>query len=282
MKESFPAPIGISRRQKLTLATNVPRSLAAGHGGQEMPQRLEGDYGRSAAWGVVTLALSGVATATWLGALSSGPIFLVWPAFLFTGLTIAAICRCFAFLPGRRATSRDPMRRDRRGVVSTLPSHPINVALIPEQVGDRLHLGFLNRGAVGHFSVQVTGILNAQERAIGSQHWPIPWLDHSTDPKRILPGETRMLDFARYDVAAVNTELSTGHGGANHWFFSSVPDPVGVTYYKLRDERDLAEQRFLVTVRILDASSGSYTDRKLTVGACGFILICEPDKNEAV
>jgi hypothetical protein len=113
---------------------------------------------------------------------------------------------------------------------------------------------------------------------MGPQHWPIPWLeDNSTDPKRILTGQTRMLDFARYDVSAVMAELGTGHGGANHWWFSSVPSPIRATYYTLRDQQDLEKQRFLVTVRIMDASSGNYTDRQLALGVRGFELICEPD-----
>jgi hypothetical protein len=239
-----------------------------------MPETPEGG-GRSAAWGVVAAVLGGGAFSTWIGAVSPGSKFPVWPAWVFSALTVAATYRCFASLPGGRPIGRGLRRRARRASATTPP--PVSVMLIPEQAGARLHLGLLNTGATAEFSAQVTGILDTEDRAMGLQHWPIPWLeDDSTEPKRILTGQTRMLDFARYDVAAVNAELGTGHGGADHWRFSSIPAPIGVTYSMLRDQRDLEEQRFSVTVRIMDASSGNFTDRMLTIGVRGFSLLCEP------
>ena len=74
-----------------------------------------------------------------------------------------------------------------------------------------------------------------------------------------------MLDFARYDRAAVDAELRTGCDIDGHWQFSSVPDPVTLHYYHLRSSRDLRRQRFIVTVRIMNATSGGYRDHRLTI-----------------
>ena len=248
-----------------------------------MPETPQGS-GRSAAWGVVAVVLGSGAFATGINTASSGSEFPVWPVWAFSALAVAAVYMCFASLSGSWPTGHGLGRgRGAPPTSVTAPPHPMNIVLISEQAGVQIRLGLLNRGAAAEFSAQVTRILDTKGRAIGPQHWPIPWLeDKSIDPKRILTGQTRMLDFACYDVAAVNAELGTGHGGADHWWFSSVPAPIGVMYYALRDQRDLEEQRFIITVRIMDANSGDYADRQLALGVRGFGLICEPDTNQHV
>jgi hypothetical protein len=42
-----------------------------------------------------------------------------------------------------------------------------------------------------------------------------------------------------------------------------------------RRPADLEEQRFILTVRIVNASSGKYFDRQLTVGIRGSRIVCE-------
>lgn len=113
-------------------------------------------------------------------------------------------------------------------------------------------------------------------RAIGPQHWTIPWLDDSsTEPKRVLCGQTRILDFARYDSGAIQNEIQDGHGDAAHWQFPSVPHPVKARYYNLRREADLDEQRFLLTVRLLSTGSGGFTDQEPALGVQGHEPVCE-------
>jgi hypothetical protein len=108
------------------------------------------------------------------------------------------------------------------------------------------------------------------------QNWTIPCIEgRSTDPKRIPTGGRQGLDFARYDADAVSAELSTGHGSANHWWFPAVPDPVGVRYYNLRSQDDLELQYFILTVRIINASSDKYLDRRLIVRIKDHELRCE-------
>lgn len=216
-----------------------------------MPETSRED-GWSAAWGVVALILASAAVASWMGAMPPGPGFPRWPAWMLSALTAVAIYICFACLSGGwRARRRDIW---------------VTVDPIPEQVGDVLRLGLLNGGHAAEFSAQVIRLLDPFGNPAGPQHWPIPWFeDHSAEPKRILAGQTRMLDFARYDRAAVDAELRTGCDIDGHWQFSSVPDPVSVSYYHLRSSRDLRRQRFIVTVRIMNATSGGYRDHRLTI-----------------
>ena len=218
--------------------------------------------GRSAAWGVVALILASAAVATWMGAMPPGPGFPRWPAWMLSALTAIAIYICFACLSGGWRARRN--------------DKPATMTPVPEQVGDLLRLGLLNGGPAAEFSAQVIRFLDPFGNPVGPQHWPIPWLeDHSAEPKRILAGQTRMLDFARYDRAAVDAELRTGCDTSGHWQFSSVPDPVSVRYYHLRSSRDLRLQRFTVTVRIMNATFGGYRDHRLTITIQESEPICE-------
>lgn len=219
----------------------------------------------SAAFGVLAVVLGTAAVATWLAGLAPGATFPVWPAWTLTALMVVAVCVSFAFL-GRRW----PIRRSGKN------GEPASVDFIPEQVGDHLRLGLVNQGPATEFSAQVTSIRDPMGRREAPQYWTIPWLeDNSAEPKRILTGGTRVLDFARYDADAVNAELGTGNDGADHWRFSAVPTPIGARYYNLRSQNDLELQRFILNVRIMNASSGKYLDRELTVRVQGRSLVCE-------
>jgi hypothetical protein len=218
----------------------------------------------SAAWGVVAVVLGGGAIASWTAAAAPGSKFPVWPVFTLTALTAIALYVSFAYLAGRWPTNRGSMNGD-----------PANVQLVPEQVGNQLRLMLVNNGRIAEFSAQVIEVLDPLRQKRTPQHWTIPWLeDNSVEPKRILAGGRRVLDFASYDDAAVNAEFNTGHDGADHWRFAAVPTPLGIKYYNLRSRSDLELQRFILTVRIMNARSGRYLDHQLTVGIDGSNLIC--------
>jgi|SRR5579859_3826407 len=228
----------------------------------------------SAAWGVVAVVLGTGAVATWIAAVSPHSAFPAWPGWILSAATLVTLYMCFAFLCGMWPANRTLGHSQR--TPHAQQSQPPHIELIPEQAGEWLRLGLLNRGAAAEYTAEVTGIIDPLGRKIGQQHWPIPWLeDGSSDPKRILTGQTRMLDFARYDMAAVNAELSTGHGGRNHWWFSSVPTAINASYYNLRSQADLEEQHFILAVRIINANSGKYFDRQFKVGVHGSRLVCE-------
>jgi hypothetical protein len=228
----------------------------------------------SAAWGVVAVILGTGAFATWSLAVSPRFGFPAWPAWGLSAATAAALYMCFACLSGTWPAGR-ALGRSERVPLARQPQ-PSQIDLIPEQAGDWLRLGLLNRGPAAVYSAEVTGILDPLGRRVGQQHWPIPWLeDSSSEPKRILTGQTRMLDFAHYDMATVNAELSTGKGGGDHWRFSSVPTAINASYYNLRTRMDLEEQHFILTVRVMNANSGRYFDRQFTVGVNGSGLVCE-------
>lgn len=219
----------------------------------------------SAAWGVVAVVLGSGLIASWTVAATPGSKFPVWPVFTLTALTAVALYASFAHLAGRWPTNRGNMNDE-----------PADVKLAPEQVGNQLRLMLVNNGRVAEFSAQVTEILDPLRQKRTPQHWTIPWLeDNSVEPKRILTGGAQVLDFASYDAAAVNAQFSTGRDGTDHWRFSAVPAPIGIKYYNLRSRNDLEVQRFILTVRIMNARSGKYSDQQLTIGIEGHNLICE-------
>jgi hypothetical protein len=115
-------------------------------------------------------------------------------------------------------------------------------------------------------------------RCLGPSSWPIPWLeDGSVEPKEIPFTGRRILDFAWYDVGAVQADVTSTHWGDNHhWYFSSIPEPIGVMYHPVRTMAEVEAQRFLVTVRIIRVDPADSTDRRLAIGVDGFGLVCEP------
>lgn len=219
--------------------------------------------GRAAAWGVVAGIAGSGAFGTWIAAATTSTAFPIWPACTLGVLSVGAIYMCFG--PLRRWWS--PFRRARDPSALIASRSPADVGLVPERDGVHLRLLLRNDGKPAELSVQVISIRDPLGRAIGPQHWTIPWLDDSsTEPKRVLCGQTRILDFAQYDPATVQNEIQDGRGKASHWRFHAVPNPIEARYYNLRSDADLEEQRFLVTVRLLNADSQSFTDFDLGVG----------------
>ena len=229
---------------------------------------------KSTAWGVLAGVSGSGAFATWIAAETSGAAFPIWPAWVLGGLTMLATCLCFksvyrAWPPRRRARHTSPAELP-------LTRSPGGIELVPERDGLYLRLLLRNSAGPAEFSIEVIAIRDPLGRAIGRQHWTVPWLDDSsTEPKRVLFGQTRVLDFASYDPAAAQNEIQDGHGDAAHWRFPAVPRPIEARYYNLRCQADLDEQRFLLTVRLMNAGSGSFTDQDLTIGVNGHEPICE-------
>jgi len=179
---------------------------------------------------------------------------------MFSVLTAAAVYLCFAEPLGLW-----PIRR-RRGI-----------DLAVEIVDNCVRINLSNRDPAAECSAQVTSFCQPPTgRPKGPQHWPILWQDdHTAEPKRILSGQTRTLDFAIFDPAAVEASLSTGQDGADHWRFPSVPEPIGVKYYNLRSPTDVDDQEFILTVRIMNADSGGYHDWRIMVKVRGSEVVCE-------
>jgi hypothetical protein len=172
----------------------------------ETPRRT----GRAAGWGVIAVVLGAFAGNDWYS--TPRTEFRTWLAWVLSVLAALAIYLCFAEPLGLW-----PIRR-RRG---------IDLAL--DIIGNCIRLDLSNRGPVVECSAEVTSLCQPPTgRPKGRQHWPIPFLeDHTAEPKRILSGQTRTLDFAIFDPAAVEASLSTGQDGADHWRFPSVPEPIG-------------------------------------------------------
>ena len=238
-----------------------------------MPEAQRGPA-KSTAWGVVA-GVSGSGTfATWIATATSGAVFPSWSAWTLGALTVMATYLCFNPVYGTW-----PFRRRARDTASPVvyPSqHPGDIKLLFERDGEHLYLLLHNDSEPAEFSVQVTTIRDPLGRAIGLQHWTVPWLDDSsTGPKRVLRGQTLILDLACYDPTAAQSEIKTGRGDAAHWRFPAVPRSIGAKYYNLRQQADLDEQRFLLTIRIINAGSGDFIDQDLAVGVRGHEPVCE-------
>jgi hypothetical protein len=237
-----------------------------------MPETQRGT-GKAAAWGVVAGISGSGAFGTWIAATTTGAAFPLWPAWALGALTVGAICMCFA--PPRGWLSPLYRARGPSAHAHAASRAQDGVGLVPEPDGVHLRLLLRNNGEPAEISVQVIAIRDPLGRAIGPQHWTIPWLDDSsTEPKRVLRGQTRILDFAQYNPAAVRSEIRSGRGQVPHWRFPAAPSPVEARYYNLRSDADLDEQRFFVTVRLLNADSQNFTDYDLAVGVQQHEPVC--------
>jgi hypothetical protein len=214
--------------------------------------------GRAGGWSALAVVAGAFAVAAWYP--TPRPEARTWLAWAFSIVTAAAIYLCFAEPLGLW-----PSRR-RRGV---------DVAV--EMADNCARLTLSNHGPAAEYSAQVTRFCQPpMGRPKGPQYWPLLWQDdHTAEPKRILSGQTRTLDFAIFDPAAVHASLSTGQDGAEHWRFPSVPEPIGVKYYNLRSPSDVGDQEFILTVRIMNADSGGYRDWQIVLKVRGLEVVCE-------
>jgi hypothetical protein len=226
----------------------------------------------SAMWGVLAVIFGSAATAIWIAASTPKSRIPVWPAWILATVTIAVLYAGLACLAGRWPIGEED-------------EETVNAEFGAEPGSDRVRLWITNTGQTADFYVQVIAICDpVQAIAIrdpmgkkkASQYWTVPWIeDGSIKPRQIPSGATQGLDFARYDAGAVNLEISTGHSDANHWWFPAAPEPVGVRYYNLRSQEDLDLQHFILTMRIINVSSGEYLDRQVIVRIQNRELCCE-------
>lgn len=243
----------------------------------------DGRAARSAAWGVLALLFGGGALVFWLTVASPSLVALIL-ASVASALGAAGLYMCFASLAGTWPAGRS-LRRGTQVVQlpaaapeqPAIPPPPLRVIVRGEQDGLRLRLIVVNRGDAGMFTAEVVSVLDNDGNArLGPSSWPIPWLeDGSVEPKQILFAGSRILDFACYDVGALQADLKSTHwGDHDHWWFSSLPQPIGFMYRPVRTLADVEAQRFLVTVRIIRADPPNTTDRQFAVGVNGFDLTC--------
>jgi hypothetical protein len=160
---------------------------------------------------------------------------------------------------------------------------PVDVAITPRQFADKLLLDVRNNGPDAPFAAEVIFIFRANSDGTPdtTAGWAVPWAGNgrqgpSTEPVEIPSGQQRTLDFAHYDMAAINAARS-GHATGPHWLFSSLPEPVGVIYSPpIQSGRDLSGRRFVVTLRIYRSSPHGWADHTLVIGISGSAVVCEP------
>ena len=158
-----------------------------------------------------------------------------------------------------------------------------DVTLTPRQFADKLILDVRNNGLTGSFTAEVIFIFrsNGDGAPDTTPGWAVPWAANgkaglSTDAAEIPHGQQRTLDLARYDPAAVQASR-LGYPSGPHWLFSSMPDPVGFSYWPpIASGRDLSGRRFVVTLRIFRSSPPGWSDYTFGVGVSGSAIVCEP------
>jgi hypothetical protein len=231
--------------------------------------------GRSAAWGVLAIAFAGGSIAMWALVVKPGSVLALSLAWIFAALAAPAAYLAFAYAFGWRPAISES---DRKASIGPAPEvRPVpDVGLTSEQVDNHTRLVLENHGPETEFLLQVISNYGPMGQRTAPQNWTIRWHeDGSTAPKRLLKGARQTLDFARYDDEAVEAELATGHGSGDHWKFSAAPDPIGARYYNLFRREDLEVQFFTLIVRIMNARSGDYMDRKIVVRVQQGRPVCE-------
>ena len=185
----------------------------------------------------------------------------------------------------RQESARSPEATvDPPATVSGLPKiAPMDVTLTPRASGDRLLIKMQNNGSGGKFAVEVLSIICKEDgRApITQSDWSVPWAsngkrDMSIAAVNVPKGQSRTLDFARYDEAAVR-ESRADEAGEPHWWFSSLPEPIGIMYWPpIKSGKDLSARRFYVLLRVYRSEPAHCADFMFEVGVSGSLLICNP------
>ena len=260
----------------------------------------------------VSDTLPGVARShesLWLGAsatLATGALALVganvafdtvrqhykfWTNGIMVGAYAVGVLAVFCFFAAMREWPM-PLAGDRphrREAHTLTPQDPAeagsagDVTLTPRQFGDKLVLDVRNNGPAASFTAEVIFIFrsNGDGTPDTAPGWAVPWAANgkaclSTDAAEIPHGQQRTLDLARYDPAAVQASRS-GDTSGPHWLFSSLPEPVGFSYWPpIASGRDLSARRFVVTLRVFRSSPPGWSDHTLGVGVSGSAIVCEP------
>ena len=131
----------------------------------------------------------------------------------------------------------------------------------------------LNRGDLGRFRAEVTGIRDQDGQApvIPRNGWPVPWLDDGSVTSKDIPtaGSPR-LDFAYFNLGNLREDLEgTKWARGDHWTFPSLPDPVKVRYSAVRTWQEQDRRFFVVTVRVIRDDPPGFADIEFKIGTEG-------------
>jgi hypothetical protein len=183
--------------------------------------------GRVIAWSAgvsaVGAALAGVLAQRANTPLSQNPWFVLCIAITCVSFTILLLTAPYGAWRWwrRRIRTRQQQRqesaRSREATADAPPTAsapavtvPVDITLTPRQSGDRLLIKMRNNGLGGKFAAEVITIVRKEDGrlAISRPNWSVPWIsdgkrDISTGAMHIPKGQSRTLDFARYDQAAV-------------------------------------------------------------------------------
>jgi hypothetical protein len=156
-----------------------------------------------------------------------------------------------------------------------LPGPPVRIRLLPER--DMTTGGFrlvaLNRGELGRFRAEVTGIRDQDGQApvTAGSGWPVPWLDDGSVASKDIPaaGSPR-LDFAYFNLANLREDLEgTKWARGGHWSFPSLPNPVTVSYSAVRTWAEQDRHYYIVTVRVTRDAPAGFADTEFKIGTEG-------------
>jgi hypothetical protein len=156
-----------------------------------------------------------------------------------------------------------------------LPSAPVRIRLMVERdmTTDGFRLVALNRGDLGLFRAEVTGIRDQDGRTpvTPGGGWPVPWLDDGSVTSKDIPtaGSPR-LDFAYFSLDNLREDLEgTKWLNGDHWTFPSLPSAVKVRYPAVRSWPEQDRHFFIVTVRIIRDDPAGYADTEFRIGTEG-------------
>jgi hypothetical protein len=156
-----------------------------------------------------------------------------------------------------------------------LPAAPVRIRLAAERdmMTDGFRLVALNRGELGRFRAEVTGVRDqdGQVPLTPGAGWPVPWLDDGSVSSKDIPvaGSPR-LDFAYFSLASLREDLEgTKWLNGDHWTFPSLPGAVRVRYPAVRTWQEQDRHFFIVTVRVIRDDPPGYADTEFKLGTEG-------------
>ncbi len=233
---------------------------------------------------VVGAALLGVAggfDATSKVPYSFGTSVPVIVAYAMFGLSLACFTCAIREVPipypiSRRSTGQlVPPAGASAAERPALPAPPVRIRLMAERdlTAGGFRLIALNRGELGRFRAEVTGIRDQDGQAplTAGSGWPVPWLDDGSVTSKDIPtaGSPR-LDFAYFNLANLREDLEgTKWANGGHWTFPSLPNPVTVSYSAVRTWQEQDRHYFIVTVRVIRDDPAGFADTQFKIGTEG-------------
>ncbi len=158
-------------------------------------------------------------------------------------------------------------------------SHSAGVTFVNPRIDDeRLSLVVVNTGVPAEFKAQVLDFTDERGRRLRSKTpWTVPWDEPGASPiLRIVTRERGVLDFARFDWAALDEAIQTTKwGNAYHWFFSSTGDPIKIAYSPVESWGEIRDLRFTVKVRMFRVEPSAHDDTTFEIGYDGEEIVCQ-------